>query len=254
MAQTARMAIIETRYSQTADRSTQSLFLLFLTQYRQQQSKSRFGEKTTHSEQHFDTFKSWFGDDFHFIYVVRNPIDTYASLRRYRGEDQQVNPRNWAIAWDKSVRLGLRYNITHRRQFRLLRYEDLISETETILEEICQCLGLPLENDRMLSMADFDLKDNSSFGQTAKKKNYNGAIRKSDDVDRRAMLSQEELNTILRICNPTAKLVGYDIDRVEDNKESQLTTALDQLSMYELLPIATRYVTKRVRSKVFPNS
>src|SRR4029078_1215207 len=77
----------------------------------------------------------------------------------------------------------------HREPHRYcyVRYEDLAAEPERDLHRVCEVVGVPFEP-RMIAMSDYENTENSSFAGVAREREYNLAIRVSDDVDRRTLL------------------------------------------------------------------
>lgn len=234
-----------------AESTYRGLFLLILDHYRKLLNKARIGEKSTHYERHLDIFDEWFGGGYNFIHLIRHPADTYASQRWYMGTKRDINVGGWASAWVKSVHIGLRRSFTHRHRYRVVRYEDLVSDPEGVLGELCEFLELEFEKERMFSMADYDQKDNSSFKEVADQKTYDGLIRQNDDLDRVSMLSDDEVKAIAALCGPTAELVGYDLDSADVEQDGcaiRATSALDQLPMGEMVRLMASYVPSRVWS------
>jgi hypothetical protein len=87
--------------------------------------------------------------DAQFVAIVRDPRDTYLSLRRY----DWVGTTTWSIGvylrkcgW-RVARAG---RTLDPRQFTVVRYEDLVLDTEKTLRALCATLDLTYD-DRMLS-------------------------------------------------------------------------------------------------------
>jgi len=66
------------------------------------------------------------------IFLLRNPLDLGASLKR-RGGWSRVLRMIWG--WNRGVRLAHRWGNDER--VRLVRYEDLVRESESVLRDVC---------------------------------------------------------------------------------------------------------------------
>lgn len=108
---------------------------------------------------------SFFTDypDGHLLSVVRPPQHWYASARRH-------HPRtygNFAQAmklWLRSLRSSLLLRSRHPEQVILLSFERLVADTEAVMQELCERLGLQF--DPVLLQPTFDgapIKSDSSF-------------------------------------------------------------------------------------------
>ncbi len=198
----------EVRLSATGiEPNWRNLFILTLDGYRHKLNKDIIGEKTTYNELHLKTFDEWFNDNYKFIHLVRNPVNTFASNKYYNGKIHKIDPVTWSLNWIQSVKIGMTRWVSKPSQHILVRFENLITRQEETLKNICNFLGLELELERMLSMCDFQTKDNSSFRDKKEKKK--NSIKK-DGIDRLSKLTSYERNTLLEICGPLAELLGYD--------------------------------------------
>jgi len=238
------------RAAQKAELSHQGLFLLFLDQYRQVVGKTIIGEKSTLYEQHLSTLDVWFERDYRFIHVIRHPINVFASRNWYKGVRQNVNVKAWAVEWVNSVRIGLNRSFTQPDSYRLIRYEDLILKPATVLESLCNFLGVDFEEKGMLSMKDFEWKDNSSFKSMMRKTDNQGSIRKTDDLDRAKMLSEQEISILTKLCGPTAELVGYNMYDADLKVIPQWSTVLVDKPVKDIVGLTVDYNIKRIWKKI----
>ncbi len=74
------------------------------------------------------------------IFLLRNPLDLGASLKRRDGW-YRVLRMIWG--WNRGVRLAHRWGDDERVQ--LVRYEDLVRESESVLREVCSFAGLTFD-------------------------------------------------------------------------------------------------------------
>lgn len=226
--------------------SERGLFRLLLDEYRRVKDRPRAGWKTPQFEFQLEQFDRWFGDGYRFVHMVRHPLDTYASNRWYGGQEREVYTEGWANQWARSASIALRRSFTHPERHRLVRYEDLIEGTEAVLRRLCTFLDLAPEIDRMLSMADFEERDNSSFRGSAGV--YEGEVRRRDDADRRGRLGSAEADTVRRICGTCAHLLGYDLAATAPVGPAERAAAdLDELPVMQAFRAMAGYGLQRLR-------
>lgn len=190
------------------EHSAMGVFVAILESFAASVGKPRWGEKTTSYERHLATLERWFDGNLVFVQMVRHPVAAYASARWYDGVERDIDVRRWADEWQRSVldaltasrRLGVRYVV--------VRYEDLVSETERELTRVCAAAGLPYDA-RMLTMADFRESENSSFGGEGGR--YRGKVRQADAVGRADRIPAAALAHLASTCRGLAELAGYDV-------------------------------------------
>lgn len=151
-------------------------FDILLRCYTDQIGKSIPGEKSTYLEFHFERLYSFYGRQLKFIQVIRDPLDTYNSFNYYQGILRYKNPISWSNKWSSSVLLGHYYSNRYKDNFIQIKYEDLLLNTDKVLEKICAFIGVKLESERMKQMFDFSQKNNTSFN--SKKPEIDTTIKK----------------------------------------------------------------------------
>ena len=189
---------------------SRSLFLLPLDAYRHRLGKPRLGEKSVLNEFRVDRLVAWFGD-YRLVHMVRDPIAAYASTYARRPPDVRRAIR-WGRLWLASASLGLRVACEDPARHRLVRYEDVTGAPRATIGEVAEFVGVPVEEDAMLGLAGYDLKENSSFA-AAESGTYEGAIRRGDAVDRRAAVHPRERLALAALCGAVAHSFGYELDR-----------------------------------------
>lgn len=74
------------------------------------------------------------------LHIVRDPLDNFASYQR---KQTSWTPGKFSTHWNRSTRTGFENSEKFGpARYRLLRYEDLVSDPEASMEEICQFLGI----------------------------------------------------------------------------------------------------------------
>jgi hypothetical protein len=204
--------------SREVEPTWRGLFVFVLDQYRLHVGKCRFGEKTTTYERWFDVLDAWF-DDYRFVHLIRSPIDTIASKKWYEGRPGPVDLVPWIHGWNRSATIALHRAHREPHRYCYVRYEDLATQPERNLRRVCEVVGVPFEP-RMIAMGDYESTENSSFAGVAGEREYNLAIRVSDDVDRRGLLDEAEVGAIVSLCAPLAYLLGYDLGPLRSRRGS----------------------------------
>jgi Sulfotransferase family len=192
-----------------AEPSYAGLFTTLVDAYRRSIGKDVAGEKTTGYELRLATLDEWLGERYVFFHLVRRPLDVYASLRWYTGSDTHTDPGQFAAAWNESARIAVRMAATRPDRYALVRYEDVVDDPAAFARRACGLIGIEPEVERMLAMVDFDVKDNSSFAPVRGGADYDGTIRRRDDVDRADRVPAEARRVVERRCRELAQLLGY---------------------------------------------
>lgn len=74
-----------------------------------------------------------------FVYLIRNPFDVCASKRRREPNQERIF--GWAVSWNKGVQLAQRLKDDFVDRVLLIRYEDLVSEPEAVVRQLCEFVG-----------------------------------------------------------------------------------------------------------------
>jgi hypothetical protein len=144
------------------------LFELLESQYAERLGKSRWGDKSLHTERYASTVFSDF-PSARIVHMIRDPRDRYASVvRRWKRVRGGVGAGT--AAWLASLALAERNVADYPGRYLILRYEDLASRPHDTLQEVCAFIGEPFD-ERMLAMDAADefrsSGGNSSYGQFA---------------------------------------------------------------------------------------
>jgi hypothetical protein len=190
--------------------AAKSLFLLPLVAYRDAVGKVRMGEKSVLNEFRCETFDAWFSD-YRVVQMIREPVAAYAST--HAGSPKSLRKAiRWGRLWASSAAIGLTRALRDPTRHRLVRYEDLTGDPRTTLADVCDFLGMEPEEEAMLELSAYDSRENSSFSASGSGR-YEGAIRKSDDVDRHGSVDPRERAALAATCGAAAKALGYELAR-----------------------------------------
>ena len=185
-------------------------FPLFVSQYVQtfikvlntltyQQGKRLWLEKTPR-HLHYITDIETFLPTAKFIHIVRNGTDVVASLY----DVTHTYPEEWNGArdvdtcirrWIEDVQISLSY--ARKPNHRIVRYEDLVEDTTSVLQELCDFIGVTF-NDEMLSQHHVTARkvklENEPWKLSAQEQIHNTASKKFynvfDDNQRKYILER----------------------------------------------------------------
>lgn len=143
------------------ERTYAQLFGLFLRQYAEREGKPRWGAQTGLIERYApELFRSYGG--LRVVHMVRDPRDRYeASLALW--PDGKGRAGGAVARWNYSNRLARANERRWPDRYRVVRFEDLIRDTEATLRSVCEFLeedfrpemlemrGAPRHRDRLLS-------------------------------------------------------------------------------------------------------
>jgi hypothetical protein len=119
------------------------LFEIFLVHFAQREGKPRWGAQTGLLERHVPKLIDAY-EGVRIIHMLRDPRDRYlASLELWpngRGRAGGATAR-----WKYSTRLADEYAVRYPAQFLVVRFEDLITSTETTMRLVCAFLGEEFE-------------------------------------------------------------------------------------------------------------
>ena len=166
-----RLAVLEPDEKRLRDefvdgpRTYARLFALLEQQQADRLGKPRWGDKSLHTERYaapiFDAYP-----EARILHMMRDPRDRYASvLARWKSRRGGVGAG--MAEWLSSSSLAADNQRKYPNRYKVIKYEDLVSQPSEVLREVCNFIGEEY-SDRMLTMegaADFrDQGANSSYG------------------------------------------------------------------------------------------
>jgi LPS sulfotransferase NodH len=173
------------------------------------------GEKTPHHIYAVPTLLAWF-PDARIIHTFRDPRAVYLSLRRKEAPGRlslagRTARRlgavfdlyatiNFARSWRRMAALHRMYASRFADRYRMIRFEDLVREPMTTVQDLCEFLAIPYRSEMLDQVV-----HNSSFMA----KGGAGGIDR-DVVDRwRRELDPVTARWIARLCGPDLQAFGY---------------------------------------------
>ncbi len=144
-----------------AERSERGLLAAFMRVYADKLGRPVMGEKTPAHLSFVDTLLEWF-PDARVVHMIRDPRAVYVSdLRRRRRKPRR--PYSWldripgllpglmllqtTVIWRDAARRHFRYQKRYPKRYTLVRFEDLVLDTEHVLPRLFEFLGVPLPAD-----------------------------------------------------------------------------------------------------------
>lgn len=115
------------------------LFELLQQQHAEREGKPRWGDQTGLIERYADQVFAAY-PDAKMIHMIRDPRDRYAgSLQLW--PDGKGRAGGAAARWSYSTRLAERNLKKYPQRYFILRFEDMVTEPEKILQAVCAFLG-----------------------------------------------------------------------------------------------------------------
>lgn len=160
--------------------------------------KPRWADKDPMNTVHLADWERLLGDRWLFVHVVRNPLDTLASLREAGFPRTLPSDLETQIAlWQRYARAGLAFAQEHPDRARRLPYEDLVRDPEPVLADLMGWLGESLDPSQLV----LDPKRHQRGLEDAKARKatsiHTASVGRWPD-----MLSPEEASTIEAACAP----------------------------------------------------
>ncbi|HAA15852.1 MAG TPA: hypothetical protein DCE41_30730 [Cytophagales bacterium] len=140
-----------------------------------------------------------------FIFMVRNPWDVVYSYRRMEGAEEQ-DPRRAAERWAHSIRMYQRMRRRFPNRIHLVRYEDLVLNTENTVTALLDYLGYAVEPN-IFTEAEPQVELNPqghSFQHNIQKPIFTSSVGKGKEK-----LTATELKTVEPIIMKGAQQMGY---------------------------------------------
>lgn len=150
-----------------AERSERGLMAAFMRLHADIEGKAVMGEKTPAHLKHVDTLMEWF-PGARVIHIIRDPRAVYVSDLNHRLKDRR-KPYRWlmpvpfllqsvvlvqtVLFWNSAVKLHRRYERSYADRYRLVRFEDVVTQPERSVPELFDFLGVALPDDATERMA-----------------------------------------------------------------------------------------------------
>lgn len=192
------------------ERTYPRLFRLIEEQVATRLGKTRWGDKSLNIERYTDQIMAAYAGA-RMLHMIRDPRDRYASvIARWKKRRGDVGAGTAAWLW--SARLAQQNSAVYPDQYRIVRYESLVTDPTAELRAISAFIDEPYDHG-MLSMEGAtrfrDEGSNSSYGP----RNV-GSIA-PDSVGRfRSVLTPRQISVIQSMAGKPMAALGYETDDV----------------------------------------
>ncbi|MFC1862389.1 sulfotransferase [Thermodesulfobacteriota bacterium] len=184
--------------------SIKEIFDYLHKRYAKIQGKTRWGQKTPRFVRHGSLLLKYYPHAL-FIHVIRDPRAVASSFLRSRAH--RSNVLFASKRWLMDVRAGLDLKRKFPDNVLEIRYEELVSNTKSILQTICDFIGVSFDK----NMLQYHEKGYSEYSRY-----YYSLHRKLDhapDTNRinawRSSLSHQQLRLIEQICSSLMQRLKY---------------------------------------------
>jgi hypothetical protein len=200
------------------------LFALLEEQYAQRHGKPRWGDKSLNTERYAEQlFAAYPGA--RVLHMLRDPRDRYASSKT-RWQVRRGGVGAGTAEWLTSARWATRSAHRFPDQYRVVRYETLVTYPERTVREICGFIGEEYAPD-MLSLAGvpkFRDHGNSSYGGQP-----TGGISSSSIGRYRNVLSARDVACIQLLAGNEMNRYAYEPDDVGLSLGGRVLLAVENL-------------------------
>lgn len=192
-----------------ADRPVGEVYRTLLRRCADVVGKPVAGEKSPGNEHCYEEMTEWFsGDRLVVVHMVRDPVERLASLTRapFRQHmEVDVDPVRQGRLWCASVRRAVQRDMASD-DYRMVRYEDLATDPETIAGQLFEMIGVPHEPEAVELWA-YASPDNTSFPDPDRASQP--AIRLPPS--RAGVLSPDDIAATLETTGDLARAIGYEL-------------------------------------------
>ncbi len=227
---------MDTSYIDKTGTSKKDLYISILDAYRRsiKPTAEYLGDKSAFNEFEFSQYVNWFGyGGIKFIHMVRNPYDCYASTKGipHQKEWRSHYLYDFCDNWSKSILLGLTRQQQYPDCYKLVRYENITENPETIVNQITDWLGIDRDTDNMLRASSYERKSNSSFKDVDVKSlaSDSSSVVYNNPGHRIKHLNDHEIRVIKSMCiSNILPLLEYDLPLEKYQKMHPVTAICDQ--------------------------
>lgn len=188
------------------ERTYGRLFALLEEQIAARAGRTRWGDKSLDTERYADRLMAEY-PDARVLHMIRDPRDRLASvLTRWKKRRAALGAGTAAWLW--SARLAERNRRRHPEGYRIVRYEDLVSDPDTEVRSVCEFIGEAYHAEMLTMSGAGRFRDNganSSYGARPV-----GTI-STDSVKRyESVLTSAQTAFINRVAGAEMTRFGYD--------------------------------------------
>ena len=168
------------------------------------------GIKEVFCEEYIEPILSYEGLDFSVLHIIRDPRAIVAS-RNYGKYMEATGSRYPIFFIIRSWRRTVVNSILNKdnQNYLMIRYEDLVSQSEEILNQVCSVLGVKFSKD-ILDFKKFKDRRGNSWEPNTSFERFE--MINTSSVDKwREVLSTEEIEVIEYFCRKEMECLGYEV-------------------------------------------
>jgi len=172
----------------------------------------RVVEKTPENERFFSQISKNF-TNASYVHVLRNPIDNVASMKKLcESRDESFNLRHVAHSINTGLELAID-NSASSEQYKLVKYEDLVENTEDVMREVSKHVGISYTKS-LLKPTSLKLSNKSNSMFDSRRVTGEICVEEKEERQNRinSTLTDSEISEVIRICGENAKKLGYTLD------------------------------------------
>ncbi len=211
--------------------SLRELAFGFLDKYANRRDKQIWVEKTAFDIFYLNEIERLCGDRVFYLGIIRHPLDVAVSCKSFcdatglfprplhkyiRQYPQPIEAfvRSWIDSTNALIELGER----HASDSIMCRYEDLVDDPETILDEVLKAMGLAMEPDLPAKA----LTGTDEVGFSDHKSLQVDQIH-SESIGRWSSIPKPQVSRLAPLINPLLERCGYDL--IEEGPPISITDA-----------------------------
>lgn len=185
------------------------LFALFLIHYAEREGKPRWGVQTGLIERYADEiFCSYDGSKM--IHMIRDPRDRYeASLALWPHGKGRAGGA--AARWQYSIKLGYRNLSRYPDRYIIVKYESLVTNSESTLRDICKFLGESYSKSMLMMEGAQEFREQINLHHRFHTKH---TLLSTEFIGRyKANVSKHEVEFIQGVARYAMSVLGYPFDK-----------------------------------------
>jgi hypothetical protein len=187
--------------------SYEKFYLYLMQEYAKLDKKKIIGEKTPQNIRYVDEILKLF-PDAKIIHIIRDPRAAIASMLKvdWTADDVIINTLKWKI----DILFAESYDKTNSN-YKEIHYEELIKNTEPVLKELCEFIGVEYEK----TILDFHKTAKQYIGNQPEKVNTFKPL-SADSLERwKNELSPEQIYIIEKIAGSYIEKLGYEKTKIK---------------------------------------
>ncbi len=196
-------------FNSAKERNLINIFFAIYDQYLESTNKKRWGCKSTFMINHVALIRYYY-PQAKFIYMVRDGRDVAVSAKKSIFNHYSVY--YVAKLWKEEQQIGIYWlNKISMNDILLVRYEDLLNDSEKSVKSVCYFLNEPYEKNMLNFFKTDEAKKSSSI--SAAWKNTASPIMKNNSAKFKTELTEDEIDLFETIAGPELDYFSYKLTK-----------------------------------------